>query len=245
MLANRKGIFLATIGERGVAPTGPNKLTTVTLQYQLIEELQGGQFVDIVSEGMTITGYHYLEKTDGTLNQFIIDKLKEATGWNGVDPFWLEDSMPADVVVKVELDFESYNGKDTLKVKWLNHKDDAGGGGVAKSTPQDRTAIKNKLAAKLRAASGGTPVKAPAPAGKPSLPPKGPPKAAPKAEEIVTENDAWAAFTKGMPADKEEHYGAEWLRIMGEFFPTKGSDDFTSADWKKMRDDAPGAFVPF
>lgn len=248
MLANRKGIFLATIGDKGVAPTGPNNLTTFTALYHLNEELQGGQFVDVSSEGMTITGYHYIELKDGGLNQFTVDKLKEATGWDGRDVFWLEDALPADTVVKLELDFEEYNGKSTLKVKWLNHKDDAGGGGVVKADAAGRAALKSRMSGKLLAAAGGKPVNTPKPAAgsKPTLPPKAPAKAPAKQQEIVTSNDAWAEFTKGIKEGTDEAgVEKEWWRILGELFPNKDAEVFTSADWAVVREKAPGMFIPF
>lgn len=171
MLANREGIFLATIGEHSVAPNGPAKLATFMANYHLIEELAGDGVNDISGEGLTITGYHYLEKKDGSLNEFTIEKLREATGWDGRDPFWLEDSLPGDLVVKLTLEFDIYNGKQSLKVKYIDHRDSTGGG-VVKATDAEKSAIRNKLASKLRAIAGGSTVKSSVPTGTPTMPVK-------------------------------------------------------------------------
>ena len=174
MLANREGIFLATIGDKSVAPNGPNKLATFMANYHLIEELGPEGATDVSNEGMTITGYHYLEKKDGSLNESTIQKLREATGWDGRDPFWLEYSLPGDLVVKLTLGFDVYNGKQSLKVNWIDHRDSTGFG-VVKASEAEKTAIRNKLASKLRAIAGGTPAKtAPAPASAPTMPVKTP-----------------------------------------------------------------------
>lgn len=169
MLANREGIFLATIGDHSVAPNGPNKLATLIANFRLIEEVTSEGATDISNEDMSITGYFHLENRDGSINEFKIKMLRDATGWDGRDPFWLEDSLPSDLVVKLDLRFEVYNGRQLLKIAFINHRD-ATGGGVVKATDAEKAAIRAKLGSKLRAISGGSPMKSNAPAGTPTMP---------------------------------------------------------------------------
>lgn len=232
MLASKPGTYLATIIEKAVTPSGKNQLTTFIAKYRLTEEIGVGP----IDDEQTVTGYHYLEKLDGSLNTFTIDALKKATGWDGRDPFWLEDSLPADTVVKLTLESDTYQGKTSIKVAFINHRDD-GGSGVTKATPDQRRDIATRLGAKLRANAGGTP----APAPKPATPPPAPKKPAAPAPGC-TKEDAWAAFAKDA---KPENVESEWMRILAELFPTKGDDDMTASDWARMKSEGPAKYVPF
>lgn len=93
MLANREGLFHGYPVEIGLGETQQNKLLQVVILYRLSEELVRGEWVDIAAEGLEITGYHILEKRDHTLNETTIESLKAALGWDGRDPFWLQDQL--------------------------------------------------------------------------------------------------------------------------------------------------------
>lgn len=246
--ANREGIFLATVGDRAVAPNGPNDLTTFVVQYNLLEELATDGAHDVSAESMSITGYHYLEKKDGSLNDYTVEKLKEVFGWDGRDPFWLEEALPADAVVRLTLEAEAYNGKSVLKVKYIDRRDSAGNGAVTKATPDQKAAIRSKLGAKLRAFAGGTPaVKPLVPNGKPTMPAR-----TPAPVPGCTQEEAWQAFVAGiaMPTGVDATafqagIGNEWARILTEMFPGKNDENMTPADWARVKAEAPGKFIPF
>lgn len=243
MQANREGIFLATVGDHSVAPNGPNKLATFIAQYHITDELQSdGSFANVAGENMAIIGYHYLEQTNGAINKFTIDKLKETFGWDGAEPFWLEDSLPADAVAKLTLEFSEHNGKKSLKVKYIDHPDSTGGG-VTHVSAAERTAIKNKLSSKLRAVSGGTPAKAPPP---PATKPAAPKKTTAKKIAPSTREDAFAAFSRDIKeGTAQDHVNNEWYRVLGAMFPNKPDDQLTPDDWGKVRDEGPGQFISF
>ena len=257
MLANREGLFHAYPTDIGLSESRQNKLLQVAILYKLQEELANGQWVDCSGEGLEITGYHILEKRDHSLNENTIESLKAALGWDGRDPFWLQDNAEAlaQKPVQVKLAFEEYNGQQSLKVQFLNPYGSRGGG-LTKADDELRRAVGNRMGAKFRALAGGTPANPPKPAGKPAAPaarpaPKPAAPAAPAATApmpaAATMDQAWAEFVKSCPPPKwdQESTEKEWFRIIAELFPGKQPDQLTPADWGIMLAEGPGKIIPF
>lgn len=247
MLPNREGRFKATILEHGVAETGPNKLATFVCRFQLTQELINGEW-EPVEEDLDITGYFYLEKRDGTLNSVTIDHLKSAFGWDGRDPFWLQDADFGQLVVQVKLAFETYDNKTRLKVQYVD-AEGATPSGIPQADDAARRTIATRLGAKFRANAGGTP----APAPKPSrpAPPRPKPDATPSASrpapaaaaQGLTMQQAWEAFTKACPQGyTPEQVEGEWFRRLGEMFAGKQPEQLTPQEWARFA--AEGAKVP-
>jgi len=259
MLANREGLFHAYPSEIGLGESRQAKLLQVSIRYRLFEELIDGQWTDCSSENLEITGYHILEKRDHSLNENTIEALKAALGWDGRDPFWIQDNADdlAGRPVQVKLAFEEYNGSQSLKVAFLNPYGSRGGG-LAKADEDMRKAVSNRLGSKFRALAGGTPANPPKPAGKPSAPkPAAPPAkaappqvsaAAPKATSTMEE--AWGEFSRHCPLPPEgkwdqESTEKEWFRILAGLFPGKQPDQLTPSDWAVMKAQGPGMILPF
>ena len=255
MLPTREGLFNAYPVELGIDETGPNKLATCVINFKLYEELQqSGEWEDCAAENFHITGYFYLEKKDGSLNTVTIDSLKNALGWDGRDPFWLQETDLSEHPVQVKLTFEEYNGKTRIKVQYLNPYGSSGVGGVTKADGETRRSISNRLGSKLRAVSG--PAKAPAKsAAPPKLPPAKPkakpaevPPEQPKAGEC-TKQEAWeafcAAYEKLGPKGKVEDCEQQWFAILADLFPGKQPDELSPTDWAKMRDQGGAQIIPF
>ena len=169
MMANREGLFHAYPVEIGLGETKEKKLLQAVIRYRLFESEVEGEWVDCSGEGLEITGYHILEKRDHTLNTTTIDALKAALGWDGCDPFWLQDNADAlyQQPVQLRLAFEEYNGSTSLKVQFLNPYGSRIGG-VPRADEEMRRSIANRLGPKFRAVAGGTPANPPKPAGKPA-----------------------------------------------------------------------------
>lgn len=255
MNANREGLFHAHPVAIGLGETRENKLLQAVIQYRLFEELASGQWTDCSAERMEITGYHVLEKRDHSLNDTTIEALKAALGWDGRDPFWLQDSAEAlaQHPVQVKLAIEEYNGQQNLKVAFLNPHG-AKGTGVPKADDDLRRNVTNRLGPKFRALAGGTPANPPLPAGKPvassgprpaQVKPAAP--AVPTAPATATMEDAWTEFTKQCPPPKwdQESTEKEWFRILAELFPGRQPDQLTGADWAVMLAEGPGKIIPF
>lgn len=196
MLPTREGLFNAYPVEIGIDETGPNKLATCIIRFRLYEEFQQtGEWADCAGENWEIVGYFYLEKKDGSLNTVTIDALKAALGWDGRDPFWLQEADLSDHAVQVKLGFEEYGGKTRIRVQYLNPFGSSGVGGVSKADEATRRTIGNRLGSKLRALSGPAP--APAKPMKPATPPK------PKPPPAATTGAPAAAAAAG-PAPKPD-----------------------------------------
>ncbi|HNQ22468.1 MAG TPA: hypothetical protein PKK06_05180 [Phycisphaerae bacterium] len=194
MLPTREGLFNAYPAEIGIDETGPNNLATCIVRFELYEELQpSGEWEDCADEHWELTGYFYLEKKDGALNTITIDALKAALGWDGRDPFWLQETDLSAHAVQVKLGFEEYEGKTRIKVQYLNPFGSSGGV-VRKANDATRRTISNRLGSKLRALSGPAPAKPAKPAAQPKLPP-----AKPKAPVAAVPADQKPAAGKPAP----------------------------------------------
>jgi len=180
MLPNREGLFNAHPVQIGIDETGPNNLATCIINFKLYEELQpSGERADCAADNFDICGYFYLEKKDGSLNTVTIDALKDALGWDGRDPFWLQETDLSQHPVQVKLALEEYGGKTRMKVQYLNPFGSTGGGGVTKADDATRRSITNRINSKLRALAGPAPAPA-KPAGKPAPKPAAGSAATPK-----------------------------------------------------------------
>jgi len=265
MLANREGLFHGYPVEIGLGQTKGNQLLQVVILYRLTEELVGGEWTDCSAEGLQITGYHILEKKDHSLNDNTIEALKAALGWDGRDPFWLQDNAEAlsQHPVQVKLAFEEYNGSQTLKVAFLNPYGSRMGG-VPRGDDELRRGITNRLGAKFRALAGGTPANPPTPAGKPSTPapakaapalsapaapgPSAPPPATPAAPPSATMEQAWQAFVTeytSRPGGSEQDMQQQWFTILAALFPGRQPDQLGGSDWAVMLAQGPGRILPF
>lgn len=262
MLANREGLFHAYPVDLGLAESRQSRLLQVSVLYRLFEEFTDGKWVDCAAERLEITGYHILEKRDHSLNETTIEALKAALGWDGRDPFWLQDHALelAERPVQVRLAYETYNGQPVLKVQFLNPYGSQRGG-VTKGDDTMRRSVGNRLGAKFRALAGGTPANPavpagspapaagdrPAPAAKPAAKAVARPAPAPAAPAGCSPEQAWERFVQHCPPPKWDQQAteAEWFRILAELFPGRQPDQLAPADWARMRDEGPGRIIPF
>lgn len=246
MLPNREGRFKASIIEHGVAETGPNKLATFICKFGLTEELVNGQWEAFGPEdvGLEITGYFYLEKRDGSINTVTIDSLKAAFGWDGRDPMWLQDADFSRLTVQVKLEFELYEGRTRLKVRYVD-AEDASPAGVVKADDSTRKSLNTRLGSKLRALAGGTPAPAAKPVGKPTAPPIKP-APAPMPTRPATMQEAWEAFCKACPEKfTQGEIEQQWFRALAIVLPGREVQTFTPAEWGVVLEKAPVQVIPF
>jgi hypothetical protein len=206
---------------------------TVAAGDRSVYETDGGALMFAcdcwLDEQTSITARQCLVSKDGNLMEKTIDNLKEALGWDGSDPCWLQDvaTLPNfDIVV----DFEEYKGKHRPVVKFINP---IGGGGVQKG---DRTAILAKFGAKFRAvatvsrpapvAAPRAPVAPPVPKAPVSAPPVAPP-AAPQGAGM-TMQEAWARVLEVAGNDRDKAT-ANWRRETEKI--GKPQSEMSNQDW--------------
>ena len=247
MLPTYEGLFNAYPVEIGLDETGPNNLATCTIRFSLYEQLQpAGEWTDCAGEQWEITGYFYLEKKDGELNTVTIDVLKSALGWDGRDPFWLQETDLSKHPVQIRLGLEEYGGKRRMRVQYLNPFGSARGSGVRKADDETRRTISDRLGSKLRAMSG-TQSSSAAPAPMTRSVPSTKRAEATRGAATAVKEEAWAEFCKRCPPDKwdESAIEAEWFRVLAELFPGKQPDELSEVEWATMRDEGPTKIVPF
>lgn len=240
MTPEKEGRYRSEITEHGVSETGQNKLTTFSCRFRLLDEYVGGEWrpVDTIQE---ITGYFYLEKRDGSLNTVTIDMLKDALGWDGRDPFWLQDAQLAGTIVQTKIGVEEYNGQRRMKVQYIDSAD-ADPGGVRRADESTRRAIETRLGAKFRANAGGTP----APAPKPSRP-------APQASKPSTRMPAAQGLTMQQAWERcvnicsNDSAAAElrWTAALNSMFPGRPQESISHREWQQLVDRIASEAVPF
>ena len=256
--ANREGYFNALPLEIGVADSGENGLATVTIKFGLTEELERGVegapdiWRNVAGENLEVAGYFYLEKNNGELNTVAIAQLRDALGWDGTNPFWLQDNAEAlaSKPVQLRLENEEYNKKTRLKVKYLNpYGREPQAGGVVKATGDKRVATINRLMPKLSAHAASNPAPAapppPAPAAPPAAPsvPPPPPVAPPGVSDQAS---AWQTFFAACPpAWPVDRKTKEWFTVLAKLFPGRQAAQLSPVEWATMATAGVQAITPF
>lgn len=234
-MPNRDGRFRAEVKDAGITESGKNKLATVQIRLSLIDEQAGGEWKNVEREGMEITAYCYLERKGGSVNTRTVESLRESfPEWDGADLAYWDRS--AGQMCQVTLGYEQYDGKDRLKVQWINPYDSTPGGDMKKAGPEERRSIANRLGAKLRAMSSGSPVP-PRPA--PTKPAPSAPPSRPKTQEddprgpiTSTEEKCWELFQNKNEKLPEAEQGAAWFKFLKD---NVGKDEnLTPQDWGKI-----------
>jgi hypothetical protein len=266
MMPTTAGRYTAIVLEKALGEKGKNNLACFTMKLQL-NAIWNGEAWEGLEQAAEMFSDSYLEKTDGNVNDTAIKSLKECLGWDGKDVMWLADFDHSQVQLQATVEEDSYNGKTSLKVQWINPIDsDPNGGGMKKSDPAAVKSIANRLGSKLRALGGGTSVAAPAKpmARKPALaaPAAAPtngkpvngvakglrmplPKPAPAAPpvETVTQEQAWEWYVGEARAlgVADEEIAERFNTAAGQIYVD--ADLTTVKDWSKFKAEA--AQIPF
>jgi hypothetical protein len=188
-----------------------------------------------LDDGKSITGYFSLSRKDGSLNEFMINNLKEVYGWDGVDPFWLVDNDLSSC--PVEITVENQTRPDNSVFTTVKYLDKPGGGGGGMPQQGDRNAILSKFGSRLRAMAGGTPAAKPTPAPAPpqppppSQPPTTPPPSNVKPMEM---SEAWSVFCeKAGPAVDQNDLQKCWFKAIQEV-TGKTAEACSPDDWGRV-----------
>lgn len=192
--------------------------------------------------GSRISHTFWMTKKDGSINTQAVETLKEIFGWDGSDPFWLEEHGAefAEIPVELNVENETFIGKGdgqehtALKIKWVNPAGGGNGNAIANS---DRKALMAKYGAKLRAVSGGTtPAKKAAPSKAPAAPVLKSPTTA-KKSTTTTPSDVivcWKAISDAMADKPKEDLETQWFAILKDMCGEKDQSEYTPQEWGKV-----------
>ena len=229
----------------------PDGIYTATALAASVYENQNGSLVlalnfSITNEGyenQNIVAYQTLANATGEINTRNIGTLKAIFGWDGNDPFWLEDPANlADKPAQLTIEERAFTGSDGVErtgpsVKWI----DAPGGAGRLPASGDRKNIITKYGARFRALAGGAPVKAPVknktadlpganlPLEKPKekpAPPTGPTSTMEACWQILCEQNAGAA----RPALE-----SKWFEALKTVGITGNNSDVTPQQWGALK----------
>ena len=175
---DREGIFKAAPMAWSVQTNEKTQSVAVNIDFQILEQLDGDQWVSWAEyEPHSVSGWFYVVKKDGTINDTQVEQLVKSLGWDG--DLRLVTGAPPNVVAQVNVKADDYDNKRTYKVAWINPEDyTPSAGGVDDNTLND---LQNRYGSLLRACAssvkgkGGPPLlsrpttsKPPAPTEPPS-----------------------------------------------------------------------------
>lgn len=172
MEVDREGDFRAEIVEFGLRELD-SKAVCVPIRAKITEFWNGEAWDDWRQYDMHAGGDIWIGKKDGSANDKQIEALMRHAGWDGslaalVDGSW--HPTPCQITVKQD----SYEGKTTYKIAWLNAFDRTPGGGSMSNVDEAKVkGLEARFGQTLRALSGNVRRNAAAPSGrKPPAPPK-------------------------------------------------------------------------
>lgn len=187
----------------------------------------------IVDSGYLLDKYHCLIKKDGTFNtrkDGVTEKeiLERRYGWDLSDVSFTAESMSPDILVRVLLADEIFNGKTSLKIAYVADPNEA----PQKADPKD---VQARFGQMLR--STASKIKRP---GQPTAPSKRAEAAAPKAPTnapparpsgISNQQECWDLFCSTSKEADEEKRTANWFALLERVNGRLSQDDYASQEW--------------
>lgn len=213
-LPTKDGRYRAIVSDIGINESGQPPKCCVAMTFTITSERsQDNIWRDNSAENLSITGYFYIEKNDGSLNEFTIKNFKDTLRWDGRDLNHLLTAKGAEV--QITCGYEEYNGKRSMRVQFLNPADWEGGG--VQHDDKALSRAQNRLGAKLRANSGGAPVPAVSPPKKADDCPFDVPGE--NEDREATADEAWLALQKRFPSLPANKQGETWTMVINKVLP--------------------------
>lgn len=217
MYASVSGQYQAKPKQWTVGPT-KNGAIELTVDFHLTGWFDGENWLVTDAE---IIGRFYLVTKDGTINTKTVETVEDVFGWNqadGTEWFAHIQELPA---CQVSCEFEEYNGKNTLKVKWLNAFDRDPNHGLKPINVTECKKIDGQFGNLFRAN-----------ARKPATP-KTSARPSPTNPAQAEMKMAWETFQKTFPDLPKEAIAIEWKQAMREFKPTP-PQTWLATDWTRF-----------
>ena len=226
MQLNREGTFKARPVEWGVKIES-GKCPQFCCQFETEYELNtDGGWNDVQPE--RITAWLTLRNKNGSANEINLRTLRDTLGWTDGKLSTLNDGDWSNVLAQIVTELETYNGKEQLRVRYINPEGFEGGtGGVKKADPQAIRDLDREFGPTIRATLATS--SAPKTAAKPSTKP------------VATDTAAmmaWKKFNAEAPTDApESDIANQWKKAFATYFPGKKRDDVTDKEWAMFMDD--------
>lgn len=213
--ANREGRFIGRPVEWAVNESGKSKLPQFVVKLSLGAEWVNGdwQACDPCEETAYLN-LIYMKDGSPQVNEVNVGMISDALGWDKSSFESLNSGDWAQVECQVVLEAEEYNGKTSVKVKYLNNLNYSGG--IKKKDAGELKSLDQQYGSLLRATTGATAKPAPAAA---------------TSERVL----AWKELILKMPQSDEEVRKAKWKEAIAQFFGD-GTDQksLTDAQWKEF-----------
>jgi hypothetical protein len=232
-LLTKAGRYLASPEQWGIK-TEEGKCPQFGMTFLVNSSLDGEEQIE---QGQRITGWWTLINTNGGANEITLKTMREALGWDGQSFSSLQGGDWTAMEVQIVVEPEEYKGKTTLKVRYMNPRDYAGG--LKSADPQAVQSLDAKYGAVLRALNkslGGTPK----PPTKPSTTPAAEAKKA-----------AWGVFVSMSPSFDRDRQVSVFKALLSDMFEPRTAQDLTANEWKSLMeriradyDPATGSFSP-
>jgi hypothetical protein len=182
-----------------------------------------------------------LVESDGVLNTVNIAKVREWSGWDGIDPYWFIEAAKTSIKCMVKVKMEpGFRDPTTMYpvIKWVNK---AGCEGSALPEEADRRAVLSKYGAKFRAIAGPQPMGAqtkpqgatPPQRPQTATPPQQPPTRPQTTAAHATLEECWRLMQQHNQKLKPEQVTEKWYG----FIDATGMDqaDMTPEGWDKVK----------
>jgi hypothetical protein len=211
---DRPGTFRGLPLEWGVSETR-NKFPQFVTKIRVMEFYdEAGELTENKEPGwvawdydMEITAFLCLyTQKDGQWKELMsVDQIKKALAWDGLSFESLANGKYGDTMILFRVESETYEGKDRLKVQWIDKADASPIRQLQKYGPEKVKAMDAVFAGVLKGAAP-SPAKAPAsapgagPKAGPAVPPKGKPGPKPKAAASAAAPSTATKPPAGAPA---------------------------------------------
>jgi hypothetical protein len=216
--------------------TSGQKLLQFVCRYHLLHLWNGEGWTDVQGQMLSIIGYHYLMKADGTANEKTIEKLCAALGWDGRSFGSLAQGSWGEADVQLTIDQEEYEGKWTTKVKWIDTADsDPNGPSLKKAAPDIIKSFDAQFGAALRAVAGPAPSRtAPPTNGNGSGNTLGPIETAKRAAWEAYKI-AWDKYVTDNPGTDGGEKAERWKEIVAEVAKGRDVAKLLAVDWTAVQ----------
>lgn len=186
----------------------------------------------LVDSGYPMDKYHCLIKKDGTFSarkDGVTEKeiLERRYGWDLSDVSFTAESMSPDIIVRVLLAEEMFNGKTSLKIAYVADPNEA----PQKADPKD---VQARFGQMLRATSAKVKRPGQTATASAAAAPKAPAnKAAPPAKlsGVSNQQECWELFCSTSKEADEGKRTENWFALLERVNPGIQQDDFASQEW--------------